>query len=82
MIRVVIADDDELRRVGLRMCDALLGPSVTRRLLGEFARNAPVSEATVKTHVQRVLAKLELRDRIHAAVFAFEHGLVRPGATD
>ncbi|MFI5794493.1 response regulator [Streptomyces sp. NPDC051677] len=98
--------------------DALLGPSVTRRLLAEFARAAPVEpapdtarrlsrlterehavllllgrglsnaeiagrlhigEATVKTHVGRVLDKLALRDRVHAVVFAFDHGLVRPG---
>ncbi|MER5227810.1 response regulator transcription factor [Streptomyces flaveus] len=99
--------------------DALLGPSVTRRLLAEFARATPatpppdvvhrlsrltdrerevllllgrglsnaeiatrlhVGEATVKTHVGRVLDKLGLRDRVHAAVFAFDHGLVRPGS--
>jgi DNA-binding NarL/FixJ family response regulator len=98
--------------------DALLGPSVTRRLLAEFARSTPVEpapetarrlsrltgrehavlllrgrglsnaeiagrlhigEATVKTHVGRVLDKLCLRDRVHAVVLAFDHGLVRPG---
>ncbi|GCB42947.1 response regulator transcription factor [Streptomyces sp. NL15-2K] len=98
--------------------EALLGPTVTRRLLAEFARSTPpspapetarrlarltdrerdvllllgrglsnpeiaarlhVGEATVKTHVGRVLGKLELRDRVHAVVFAFDHGLVRPG---
>ncbi|WP_416969006.1 response regulator [Streptomyces sp. 4F14] len=98
--------------------EALLGPSVTRRLLAEFARATPVEpspetarrlarlterehgvllllgrglsnaeiadrlhigEATVKTHVGRVLEKLGLRDRVHAVVFAFDHGLVRPG---
>ncbi|MFE4964740.1 response regulator [Streptomyces sp. NPDC056660] len=98
--------------------EALLGPSVTRRLLAEFARATPVEpdpetarrlarltgrerevlllpgrglsdaeiagrlhvgEATVKTHVGRVLDKLALRDRVHAVVFAFDHGLVRPG---
>ncbi|MFJ8106118.1 response regulator [Streptomyces sp. NPDC096132] len=98
--------------------DALLGPSVTRRLLAEFARStAPpptpetalrlarltgreqavllllgrglsnaeiagrlhIGEATVRTHVGRVLEKLGLRDRVHAVVFAFDHGLVRPG---
>jgi DNA-binding NarL/FixJ family response regulator len=95
--------------------DALLSPSVTRRLLGEFARlGAPrgpsrerverlteretevlalvagglsnaeiaerlaVAEQTVKTHVSRVLAKLGLRDRTQAAIFAYETGLVRP----
>ncbi|QNP74463.1 response regulator transcription factor [Streptomyces roseirectus] len=101
--------------------DALLGPTVTRRLLAEFARATPVEpspevarrlarlterehgvllllgrglsnaeiaarlhigEATVKTHVGRVLEKLGLRDRVHAVVFAFDHGLVRPGGQD
>ena len=96
--------------------DAMLSPSVTRRLLGTFARlgapRAPdrtqvaqlteretevltlvaqgrsnaeiardlvVAEQTVKTHVGRILAKLGLRDRTQAAVFAYETGLVRPG---
>jgi DNA-binding NarL/FixJ family response regulator len=94
--------------------DALLSPSVTRRLLGAFARlgapRAPtrtrveqlteretevltliavgrsnaeiaeelvVAEQTVKTHVGRILAKLQLRDRTQAAIFAYETGLVR-----
>ena len=95
--------------------DAMLAPSVTRRLLGTFARlGAPrpgpsraerlteresevltlvargcsnaeiaerlvVAEQTVKTHMSRILAKLGLRDRTQAAIFAFETGLVRPG---
>ncbi|MFG2000551.1 response regulator [Spirillospora sp. NPDC048911] len=97
--------------------DGLLGASVTRRLLAEFARTSPpppgprvrrrldrltgrehqvllhlarglsnaeiareihVAEATAKTHVKRILAKLGLRDRIQAVVFAYDHGLVRP----
>ncbi len=98
--------------------EALLAPSVTRRLIAEFAGHAPapeppaamdeltarelevfklvargmsnaeiaaqlvVSDATVKTHVARVLMKLGLRDRIQAVVLAYESGLVTPGADD
>jgi DNA-binding NarL/FixJ family response regulator len=92
--------------------EALLAPSVTRRLIEEFTRNedgAPpelplltarerdvlellarglsnaeiaadmsVGEATVKTHVAHVLLKLGLRDRVHAVIFAYESGVVRP----
>ena len=96
--------------------DALLAPSVTRRLIEEFAQRpdpspAPaamdeltererellvcmarglsnqeiarelfVAETTVKTHVGRVLQKLDLRDRAQAVVVAYESGLVRPGS--
>jgi DNA-binding NarL/FixJ family response regulator len=96
--------------------DALLAPSVTRRLIEEFAQRADpppppaamaeltdrerevlmcmgrgmsnreiarelyVAETTVKTHVGRVLQKLDLRDRAQAVVVAYESGLVRPGS--
>ncbi|MFI6168731.1 LuxR C-terminal-related transcriptional regulator [Nocardia sp. NPDC051052] len=79
--------------------DALIDPSMTRRLATRFATTlAPphtpaevdqltarelevllllgVGAETVKTHVSRVLAKLGVRDRIHAVVYAHEHGLV------
>jgi len=99
--------------------DALLDPTITRRLIERYARprqsdagasgelseltprerevliqvargrsNAEIaaemylSEATVKTHVSRILAKLELRDRVQAVVLAYEEGVVQPGATD
>ena len=100
----------------VRSGDALLAPSITRRLVERFARrdegatavhrdlatltprerevlrmlarglsNAELaaqlhlSEATVKTHVARILGKLRLRDRVQAVVVAYETGLVAPG---
>ncbi|GAA3931376.1 response regulator transcription factor [Microbacterium soli] len=42
----------------------------------EIAAREYLSEATVKTHISRILAKLALRDRVQLVVFAFEHGLV------
>lgn len=98
--------------------DAMLAPTVTRRLLDRFAaswqppsgpleaveslssrevevltlmaralsnseiaRALTLSEATVKTHVSAILAKLNLRDRVQAAVFAYDIGLVQPRAS-
>lgn len=48
----------------------------------ELAQAMHLSPTTVKTHVAAVLTKLRLRDRVHAVVFAYEHGLVRPGQAE
>ena len=45
----------------------------------EIAAHFYLSEATIKTHVSSILAKLRLRDRIQAVIYAYEHGLIRPG---
>jgi DNA-binding NarL/FixJ family response regulator len=55
-------------------------------LIGQGFSNREIAEAivvegtTVKTHVRRILAKLHLRDRVHAVILAYESGLVRAGA--
>jgi DNA-binding NarL/FixJ family response regulator len=45
----------------------------------EIASRLYLSEATIKSHITRILAKLGLRDRVQIAVYAYEHGIVRPG---
>jgi DNA-binding NarL/FixJ family response regulator len=46
----------------------------------EICAELVISEATAKTHVARILQKLDLRDRIQAVIYAYENGLIQPGA--
>src|SRR4029077_15557858 len=45
----------------------------------EIASKLYLSEATIKSHITRILARLGLRDRVQIAVYAYENGIVRPG---
>ena len=67
----VAALTDREREVLVEIARGYANPEIARRLY--------LSEATVKTHVGRILAKLGLRDRVHVVIFAYDHGLVRPG---
>ena len=55
---------------------ALIGQGLSNT---EIAAELTLGEGTIKTHVGHIFAKLGLRDRSAAVVFAFDHGLVQPG---
>lgn len=71
--------DDVLERLTGRE-RAVFAELAAGRSNREIAAELHVSEGTVKVHVGRILAKLELRDRIQAVVLAYESGLITPGS--
>jgi DNA-binding NarL/FixJ family response regulator len=70
--------DERLHRLTAREREVLVEVARGRSNI-EIAHLLTVSEATVKTHVGRILTKLALRDRVQIVVFAYEAGVIRPG---
>jgi DNA-binding NarL/FixJ family response regulator len=75
--RPPIPDEDALSRLTDREREVLLEIAQGYPNL-EIAARLHLSEATVKTHVGHILAKLDMRDRVGIVIFAYDHGLVRP----
>lgn len=77
LVRAPQPDHDALRPLTEREREVLV-EIATGYTNPEIAARLHVSEATVKTHVGHILAKLRLRDRIQIVIFAYDHGLIPP----